>query len=212
MEPDATETSPAFDGTVWPPPPVVPQQMPQWSVPFTPFKYLYRRAAGPVAAKANISDFREGKLFFDEQGVIIDGRACPRAEIRYAIVIPCICLGLLIGAAVSYILEFAVQHPERVGVRWDQVRQVAIDPAKPQGCIVYDGVDYKGRTRTFSLGFTMTPGYDGVLRQAARTFVPDRLQEIRLRNATSPRAWAFSGLVILAIVVGLMLLVTYKSH
>ena len=210
--PDPTPGAPppSVQGSVWPPPPLM-QPVPQ-AVPFTPFTYLYRRAAGPVAVKANISDFREGKFFFDEQGVIIDGRACPRAEIRYAIVIPCVCLGLLIGAVVSYVLEFAFQHPERIGVRWDQVRQIAIDPAKPQGCLVYDAPDYKGRPRTFSLGFTMTPGFDGPLRQAARVFVPDRLQEIRLRNATSPRAWAWSGVVILAIVVGLLLLVMSKPH
>ena len=197
---------------MWPPPPVVQPQASQWSVPFTPFNYLYRRAAGPVAVKANISDFREGKLFFDEQGVIIDGRACPRAEIRYAVIIPLACLGLLIGAVASYVLEFAVQHPERIGVRWDQVRQIAIDPAKPQGCLVYDATDYKGRPRTFSLGFTMTPGFDGPLRYAAQTFAPDRLQNIRLRNANSPRTWVISGLVFLAIMVGIILLVMHGSH
>lgn len=189
---------------VWPPPPVVQPQASPWNVPFTPFKYLYRRAAGPVAANAAISDFREGRFFFDEQGVIIDGKACPRAEIRYAVIIPCIFLGLLIAAVVSYILEYAVQHPERIGVRWDQVRQIALDPARPQGCLVYDAPDYKGRTRTFSLGFTMTPGYDGAIRQAAQVFVPDRLQAIRLRNATTPRAWLFLG-IFFAAFLGLIL-------
>ena len=210
--PTPGDAMPFVQAAVWPPPPVMQPQASAWSVPFTPFKYLYRRAAGPVAAKANIADFREGKFFFDEQGVVIDGRACPRAEIRYAVIIPCACLGLLFGAVASYILEFAVQHPERIGVPWDQVKQIAIDPAKPQGCLVYEALDYKGRTRTFSLGFTMTPGYDGAIRQAARAFVPDRLQEIRLKNATSPRAWIVSGVVIVAITVGLLLLVMAKPH
>ena len=191
---------------------MVQPQTSQWSVPFTPFKYLYRRAAGPVAAKATIADFREGNLFFDEHGVIIDGRACPRAEIRYAVVIPCICLGLLFGAVANYIMEYAVMHPERVGVRWEQVRQIAIDPAKPQGCLVYDAPDYKGRTRTFSLGFTMTPGYDGALRQAAHVFVPDRLQDIPLKNATSPRAWIALGVLFAAIFGVIMWAALSTSH
>lgn len=195
---------------VWPPPPVVQPSAAPWNIPFTPFKYLYRRAAGPVAARALISDFREGNLFFDEYGIIIDGRACPRAEIRYAVVIPCICLGLLVGAVVNYIMEYAVQHPERIGVRWDQVRQIALDPNKPQGCLVYDAPDYKGRPRTFSLGFTMTPGYDGAMRQAAQVFASDRLQTIRLRNATSPRAWLALG-IFFAALIGLIVWVALAT-
>jgi len=208
-DPAPRPAPPDTQGAIWPPPPVVQPQNAQWGVPFTPFKYLYRRAAGPAAARAVIADFREGRLFFDEQGVVIDGRACPRAEIRYAVIIPCLCLGLLVGAAASYIMEFAVQHPERVGVRWDQVRQIAIDPAKPQACLVYEGTDYKGRPRTFSLGFTITPGFDGPLRQAAQAFVPDRLQEIRLKNATTPRAWIALG-VIMALVIGAIVLASLR--
>lgn len=205
-------SQPPYQGAVWPPPPVVQPQAAPWTVPFTPFKYLYRRAAGPVAARALISDFREGNLFFDEHGVIIDGKACPRAEVRYAVIIPCLCLGVVIAAVASYILEYAVQHPERVGVRWDQVRQIALDPTKSQGCLVYDAPDYKGRPRTFSLGFTMTPGYDGAMRQAAQVFVPDRLQAIRLRNATLPGTWIFLGVFFAALIALILFAAFSHSH
>ena len=191
-------------GAVWPPPPTVGAPQPAaWTLPATPFQYLYRRGPGPVGAKSPISDFRSGTLFFDDQGIIIDGRACPRAQVRYAVSLPFVLLGLLTAAVAHYVMEYGVQHPERLGVRWDQVRHLTADPAKPQGCLVYDAPDYKGRIRTFSLGFTMTPGYDGVLRQAARTFIPDRFQEARLRNATTPGVWVFLG-VFFAVLLGII--------
>ena len=190
---------------------VQPQPV-QQETPFTPFKYLYRRGSGPDAAKAPVSDFREGVLLFDEQGVIIDGKACPRAEIRYWVATPFILLGLVVAAVMHYILEYAVQHPERIGVRWEQVRQITVDPNKPQGCIVYDAPNYKGAIRTFSLGMTITPGYEETLRYAARTFIPDRFQESRLRNATPLWVWIFLAVFFAALFGFLMWAALHSSH
>ncbi len=204
QQPGSPLSPPSVVDGVWPPPPVVQPQPSQWDTPFVPFKYLYRRGVGSAGAKAPTSDFREGVLFFDEYGVIIDGKACPRAEVRYWVSMPFILLGLLVAAVVHYVMEYAVQHPERIGVRWDQVRHITVDPAKSQGCIVYDAPNYKGDIRTFSLGLTITPGYEETLRYAARTFIPDRFQEARLRNATLPGVWIFIA-VFFAALIGIIL-------
>lgn len=162
-----------------------------------PFKWTYRRAPGPVGAKARVADLREGVLYFDTEGIIIQGKAVPRAEIRTLVLIPCFLLSLLIAVIANSLMEYAFRHDEYLGVRWGQVREVMLAPDKQQACVIYDAPNYAGKIKTFSLAFTPSPGFYDVLAQAIRQYAPVPVVQDRLRIASSP--------VLLAVLVVLIL-------
>lgn len=187
---------------VWPPPPTGQVQAAQ-SLPGCPFKWVYRRAPGPLGVKAKISDVREGWLQFSPEGVIIQGQAVLRAETRAWILVPCYLAGLLIGAIMASVLETACRHTEYFGVRWADVKGIVLAPNKQQACLLYDAPNYAGKIMTFSLAFTPSPGYYGMLAQAAQQYSPAPVTEEPLRNATTPAAWVALALLVL-FVVGLI--------
>ena len=197
--------APAFEtpGGVWPPPPVGQIQAPLTG-PACPFRTLYRRAPGKIGTKANISDLRVGTIEFDPEGLIIQGKAVPRAEIRTSVMIPLVLLSLLIAAIVGTIMEYALRHDERLGVRWSDVREICLSPTKQEACIVYDGPNYAGKIKTFSLGFRLGPDYFPLFAQSAQQFAPTLLREGRLRNATPLILWIILG-VLLAAILGAIL-------
>ena len=199
------------EDSVWPPAPSIQGQPIAWSAPACPFKWAYRRAPGKIAGKANIADFREGYLQFDAEGVIIQGKAVPRAEIRALVIIPCALLSILLAVVANSIMEYAVRSDERLGVRWDSVREILLSPAKQQACLIYDAPNYKGKVKTFSLALTATPGYYDVLAQAAQHYVAVRVTEGRLRGATPLAAWILLGLMV-AFFIGLIVFATMPSH
>ncbi len=193
---------------VWPPPPTAQA----YAAPAgCYFQWIYRRAPGPLGIKAKISDIREGLLQFDSEGVIIHGKAVLRAETRAWILAPCFLLGLLVGAVVSAVLEATYRHDEYIGVRWGSVKQVILAPAKQQGCILYEAPNYKGKLMTFSLAFTPALGTYEMFAQAVRHFAPVTVAEGRLRNATTPAAWAALFLLVLFL-VGLVAFASAPHH
>lgn len=201
---------PGQNSGIWPPPPTGQAQAPQ-TLPGCPFKWIYRRAPGALGVKAKISDVREGYLQFSPEGILIQGKAVLRAETRAWILVPCYLAGLLIGAIVASILETACRHDEYFGVRWADVKEVMLAPNKQQACLVYDAPNYAGKIMTFSLAFTPTPGYYEMFAQAARQYSPVTVAEDRLRNATTPAAWAILGLL-LAFVIGLIVWASVAPH
>ena len=148
---------------------------------------------------------------FDPEGVIIRGRAVMRAETRAMILVPCYLAGLLVGAIVASILESTARHDEYVGVRWNQVREVLLAPGKQQACLIYDAPNYAGKIKTFSLAFTPAPGYFEYFSQTARQFASVSVSEGRLKNATTPAAWAGLALLVLGI-VGLVAWASAPHH
>ena len=174
-----------------------PQAAPPLAV--CPFKWLYRRAPGPLGAKACVSDLREGVLHFDAEGIIIQGKAVPRAEIRALVLIPCFLLSLLIAVIANSLMEYAFRHDEYLGVRWSQVREVLLAPDKQQACLIYDAPNYAGKIKTFSLAFTPMPGYYEALVQAVRQSAPAPAAEGRLRMASSPVVVGFLIFILLAV-------------
>ena len=203
--------APMTQDSVWPPPPMVQGQPAAWAAPVCPFKWTYRRAPGKVAGKANIADFREGYLQFDGEGVIIQGKAVPRAEIRALVIIPCALLSILLAVIANSIMEYAVRSDQRLGVRWDSVREVLLSPDKQQACLIYDAPNYKGRVKTFSLALTATPGYYDVLAQAAQHFAATRTSEGRLKGATPLAAWIVLGLFF-AFIVAAVVVASLPHH
>ncbi len=159
-----------------------------YAAPVCPFKWLYRRAPGKAGAKANVADFREGYLQFDPEGIIIQAKAVPRAEIRAWVLVPCVLLSLLIAVVANSIMEYAMRSDQRLGVRWDSIKEILLSPDKQQACLVYDAPNYKGNIKTFTLAFTPAPGYYEMLVQAARQYAPGQIAEGRFeeRNA-APR-------------------------
>ena len=195
---------------VWPPPPMGQVQAPQ-PLPGCPFNWVYRRAPGLLGRKAKISDVRAGYLQFSPEGVLIQGKAVLRAETRALILIPCYLVGLLVGAIVASVLETACRHDEYFGVRWADVKEIVLAPKKQQACLLYDAPNYAGKMMTFSLAFTPTPGYYEMLAQAAGQYAPVTVTEDRLRNATTPAAWAALALLVLFL-VGLIAFAASPHH
>ena len=194
-------TVPDMSGGVWPPAPMGQVSAPL-AGPACVFRSLYRRGIGKVAAKANISDLRVGTIQFDAEGLIIQGKAVPRAEIRLAIMLPLVLLSILFAAIAGSIMEYAARHDERFGVRWSDVREILLSPAKNEACVVFDAPNYAGNVKTFSLGMRLGPEYYPLFAQSAQQHAPAILSEGRLRNATPLVLWIALG-VILALVIGL---------
>ncbi len=205
-----SNNGPDPNATVWPPPPT---GQPQAALPLAacPFKWTYRRAPGPIGVKAKISDIREGVLQFDTEGVIIQGKAVPRAEIRALVLIPCFLLSLLLAVAANAVMEYGFRRDMFLGVRWGQVREVLLAPGKQQACLIYDAPNHAGKMMTFSLAFTPAPGYYEALVQAVRQNASAPVAEDRLRNATTPAAWAVLILLLLFF-VGIILYASYATH
>ncbi|MGI4792309.1 MAG: hypothetical protein ACRYFS_26075 [Janthinobacterium lividum] len=197
--------------TVWPPPPV---GQPHAALPLAvcPFKWVYRRAPGKLGVKSCIADMREGVLQFDSEGVIIQGKAVLRAEIRALILVPCYLAGLLIGAIVNAVLDSACRQDQFIGVRWENVRQVLLAPKKQQACLIYDAPNYAGKIKTFSLAFAPTPGYYEVLVEEVSRHSPIPVTEDRLRNATTPVAWAILAALLLFVTGLVIFAVSSPNH
>ena len=195
---------------VWPPPPANQFQAVQ-PVAACPFNWVYRRAPGPVGAKASVADLREGVLQFDAEGIIIQGKAVPRAEIRALVLIPCFLISLLIAVAANSLMEYAFRHDEYLGVRWGSVKEILLAPEKQQACLIYDAPNYAGKIKTFSLAFTPTPGYYETFAQMARQYAPVTVAEGRLRMASSPVVIALLAFLIL-LVFGLIIFAAVSPH
>jgi len=200
-DPNRIPPIPEIDGGIWPPPPMGQVTAPL-AGPACVFHSLYRRAAGKVAAKANISDLRVGTIQLEAEGLIIQGKAVPRAEIRLAIMLPLVLISVLVAVIAGSIMEYSARHDERFGVRWADVKEIILSPAKNEVCVVYDAPNYAGKVKTFSLGMRLGPEYYPLFAQSAQQFCPKILSEGRLRNATPLVLWIALG-VILALVIGL---------
>ncbi len=198
--------APDPNASVWPPPPMGQPQAAQ-PLAVCPFKWTYRRAPGKLAAKANIADLREGVLQFDPDGVIIQGKAVPRAEIRALVLIPCVLISLLLAVIANSLMEYAFRQDQYLGVRWSSVREVLLAPDKQQACLIYDAPNYAGKIKNFSLAFTPTPGYYESLVQAVRQYAPVPVAEDRLRMASSPVLLA----VLAALVVGVIFFILWAA-
>lgn len=186
-------------GEIWPPPPMTAQPQAVYAAPVCPFKWLYRRAPGKAGAKANVADFREGYLQFDPEGIIIQAKAVPRAEIRAWVLVPCVLLSLLIAVVANSIMEYAMRSDQRLGVRWDSIKEILLSPDKQQACLVYDAPNYKGNIKTFTLAFTPAPGYYEMLVQAARQYAPGQIAEGRLKSATPLLVLIFLILILVTV-------------
>ncbi len=197
---DPFDTPPPFEAGIWPPPPSVAGAVPAVAAPF---KWLYRRASGKVAGRAMIADFREGVVQLEPQGIVIQGKVVPRAEIRVPILIFCLLISVLIAVIANAVMEYGMRKDQWLAVRWDSVREVLLSPTKQQAVLIYDAPNYAGIMKTFSLAFTPAPGYYETFAAAAREYVPGAVTEGRLRNATSPIVWIALGLLVLILSVGI---------
>jgi hypothetical protein len=196
--------------TVWPPPPI---GQPQAMIPlaFCPFKWTYRRAPGKIGAKACVADIREGVLQFDTEGIIIQGKEVPRAEIRALVLIPCFVVSIFIAIIANSLMEYAFRRDQYLGVRWGDVREILLAPGKQQACLIYDAPNYAGKIKTFSLAFTPAAGSYENLAQAVRQYAPVPIAEDRLRLASSPILLGFLIFVLLAI-FGLVFYAMLSPH
>lgn len=198
---DPFDTPPPFNAGVWPPPPSVAGA---GAVPAVaaPFKWLYRRAIGKAAGRAFIADFREGLVQLEPQGIVIQGKIVPRAEIRVPILVFCVLFSILIAAIANAVMEYGMRKDQWLSVPWSSVREVLLSPTKQQAVLIYDAPNYAGISKTFSLAFTPAPGYYEAFADAARQYVPGAVTEGRLRNATSPIVWGALALLVLVLTVG----------
>lgn len=203
-DPNRIPASSEFAGGIWPPAPVGQVEAPLTG-PACPFRSLYRRASGKAAKKANISDPRVGFIQFDAEGIILQGKAVPRAEIRLSIMIPLVLLNLFVAAVAGTIMEYATRHDERLGIRWPDVKEILLSPTKNEACVVYDAPNYIGQVKTFSLGVRLGPEYYPLFAQSAQQYAAPLLTEGRLRNATALSLWIALG-VILALFIGLIVM------
>ena len=176
------------------------------------FRSLYRRAPGRVSAKANVSDLRTGYLQMDEQGIVLDGQAVPRQEIRMLVMLPLLLVGVLFAAIAGTLMEYAFRHPERFGVRWDSVREICLSPTNQEASLVYDGFNHAGQVKTYSLAMRLGAEYYPLFAQSAQQFAGVRVTEGRLRNATPLAVWIILS-VFLAIIVGVIIMAAVSpSH
>ena len=191
------QPAPFAQATVWPPPPTVgPQSQSGWAGLVCGFKWLYRRAPGKMAAKAMVADYRVGTLHCDGEGIIIDGKAVPRAEIRMMVVLPAILLNLLLGVIANLVMEYGMRRDRREGIRWGSIKQITLSPAKQQAAIVYDAYNHAAQIKTYSLAFTPAPGQYEAFAEAGHRNAPDRLAEAALVSATPVAVWILLGLVV----------------
>ena len=190
---------PSSEAGVWPPPPSVAGAVPAVTISF---RWLYRRASGKVAGRAFIADFREGVVQLEPQGLVIQGKVMPRAEIRVPVLIFCLLISAFIAVIANAMIEYGMRKDQWLVVRWDGVREVLLSPTKQQAVLIYDAPNYAGVTKTFSLAFTPAPGYYEMFAAAARQYVPGAVTEGRLRNAPSPVVWLALALLVLLLSVG----------
>lgn len=200
---------PAGQAAVWPPPPLTGQPHSGWAGPACGFKWLFRRPPGKIAKKALVADYREGYLQCDAEGIIIQGKAVPRAEIRLMVLLPAILLSPLIAIIANLVMEYGMRKDRREGVRWAGIRQVMLAPEKGQAAIVYDAYNHAAQLKTYSLAFTPAPGQYEPFAEAARRNAPDRLEEGTLVSATPVIIWVLLAIVLLC-VLGLALLALHK--
>lgn len=187
---------PSSEAGVWPPPPSVSGAVPAVAVPF---KWLYRRASGKIAGRAFIADFREGLVQLEPEGIVVQGKAVPRAEIRLLVLIPCLIFSVLIAVIANAVMEYGMRKDQWLAVRWDSVREVLLSPTKQQAVLIYEAPNHAGKVKTFSLAFTPAPGYYETFAAAARQYASGAVTEGRLRNATSPAVWVILGAFVLLI-------------
>lgn len=202
MEPNIPETSQAYDGSVWPPPPTNQASLPQAQT--YPFKTLLSYVQGSV------SNFRVGTVTLYPEGVAIQGKAIIRYEIQVPILI--LCLFLRLGFLVAYaIMEYGLRRDEVANVSWSDVRLLVLSPKKQRVCLVYDAPNYKHVTKTFSLAFKLEPAlYERFVASVGQS-IPERVQEGKLRAWTSPPVWVFCGGVLIGLAIILIAFLT-ASH
>lgn len=201
--------SPFVQTAVWPPPPMTGQPQSGWAGPVCGFKWLFRRPPGKLAKKALVADYREGYLQCDEGGIIIQGKAVPRAEIRLMVLLPAIFFSPLIAIIANLVMEYGMRKDRREGVPWGSIKQIMLAPEKGQAAIVYDAYNHATQIKTYSLAFTPAPGQYEAFVQTARRCAPDRVEEGALVSATPVILWVLLAFIVLC-VLGLVALALHK--
>jgi len=181
----------AAPSDVWPPPVygngnVAPQT-------FHPFTFLYARVEGSVA------DIREGKLAVDQGGIIIDGRAIPRAEIYQTILIIALFLrGLVVIAYL--IMRYACLRNEMLAIPWSQIQNIALEPKRRKLCVTYRAPNYKGDIKTFGLTMQFKQAaYDEIVNSLG-SHAPGLAQPGKIRAANSPVVVVWASIFFLALI------------
>lgn len=210
---------PQGQSPVWPPPastgpaPIYPTQPPS----MFPFKYVHERYSG------NIADFREGSFGVSPAGLLIQGRAQPKAEIYQTVLVLSFlfCYGIL-GASIAYlIMRYACLRNETCQIPWNQVRAMVTVPEKNKLCIVYEPqgqqLDYQtGMGKTYCLTMSFSPDDYAGLMQTTESYAPHFAQPGKLRSATSIVVWVFVILVLVfwfgMVAIGAMKFLGSTSH
>jgi len=202
--------APFAQPAVWPPPPMIAgQTQPGWMGPACGFKTLFRRAPGKPVPKCLPSDYRAGHLQCDSEGIVVEGKAVPRPEVRLMVTLPLIFLSMPLGIIALLVMEYAMRRERREGIRWDSIRRLTLAPEKGQAAIVYDGYNQAAQVKTYSLAFTLEPGRYETFAEAARRNAPDRVEEAALVSSVAPVLWVCLAVALLA-GLGLVMLALHK--
>lgn len=207
------QNTPQVQPVTWPPPPV--SQSDVWPPPPAgqgaegpafAFRSLYLRVQGTV------SDFREGVVRLEPSGLVIQGKAVPRAEIQALVLIPCVLLSLILAVVASLLMEYAFRRDQLLTVAWAQVRQIVLVPAKGRVGIAFEAPNAKGKMKPYTLAFPLDPQTYAAFVAEAQRLLPDRTREGNLRSGNSPLVVGVLVFIVVAVIVGAVFFATSSHH
>jgi len=202
--PGNPETKPVTDA-VWPPPiygqtsgqPGAPLPLPSYK-----FTFYYERVEGIV------SDYREGNLSVAGDGLYVNGKMIPRAEIYQSILIAALfARGAIILAYL--IMRYGFLRPEYTFIPWSTVRSLTTMPRKRKLCVVFDAPNYKGVIKRFSLTMKFKKEDYAAVTDTLDSAAPGLAQPGVIRSANSPVVLVWMACMLLGL--AFILVVTFTE-
>jgi hypothetical protein len=159
------------------------------------FKEEYRRIEG------HVSDFREGALAMNENGIYIQGKMVPREEIQipiYAVTVPA---GVIIALIVQIVIENSMRSPASLHLPWSSVKGIVFIQNKQMVCLIFSSPNYRGKIKTFSLPFRLAPDAYAAFEQTAQGLAPNLTRKGSIGRTMMP----LTRVLLVYILVGLPL-------
>ena len=190
---------------VWPPPVNTGPALPGVEQLLAPFTFVYKRLKGSLA------DFRDGSISVSDEGITIDGRAMPRAEIYTPIMVVLVVLSLLLDAIAYSIMRYGMLRPQQVKLPWSNISAIVLVPQRRWVGLSYSAPNYKGTVKQFCFCFGLQPDQFETFEALARQYAPEVTSVGKLKAGRSIIVLVLVGISVIAAGVGSFLMVK-SSH
>lgn len=195
-DPGGAPNAESNPNAVWPPPVYAEPSQP---TVFHKFNFLYERVDGSVA------DFRSGQIGVDAGGIIVDGKAQPRAEIYQPILIAALLIYSPLLLIAYPILRYAFLQSTTLAIPWQMMKSITSIPKKRKICLVYDAPNYANVMKTYSLTMQFRKDVYSEVAGAIDASAPGLLQPGKIRAAYSPVVLVWLTCVLISLVAVLVI-------